>query len=396
MKRKIVDLNILIPLYCMILAFAGCNDTEINITNKVECDLVKQAYHKLSTNNIYNAYKVVTSIDTAIQATSEKCMMENLKNLNAEYGCVIVMETSTGKINALVNLSKTDSCTYQDRLNHAVCSTIEPGSLFHIYDVMQLLEDHYVDTSTVVDYKGKYVFNEHTVTDNHILDLDSISISNAFIYSSKTVFAKEINKYYSEKPAFFQKDFKKLGFNKKLDIPFESQGISNISTPLDKNWSNNSLVYQSIGYEISISPIQILTFYNAIANHGEMVKPLFLSQITNEKGQKKVYKKEVLQPKICSDKTLKKLQALLEKTVSEGSSNCAYSSKIKIAGKQATLIDLKAAHQNTNDYYSAFVGYFPSDKPKYTAIVVVYKPSDFYYGISGKIFKEMADGLNIN
>lgn len=396
MKRKIVDLNILIPLYCMILAFAGCNDTEINITNKVECDLVKQAYHKLSTNNIYNAYKVVTSIDTAIQATSEKCMMENLKNLNAEYGCVIVMETSTGKINALVNLSKTDSCTYQDRLNHAVCSTIEPGSLFHIYDVMQLLEDHYVDTSTVVDYKGKYVFNEHTVTDNHILDLDSISISNAFIYSSKTVFAKEINKYYSEKPAFFQKDFNKLGFNKKLDIPFESQGISNISTSLDKNWSNNSLIYQSIGYDISISPIQILTFYNAIANHGEMVKPLFLSQITNEKGQKKVYKKEVLQPKICSDKTLKKLQALLEKTVSEGSSNCAYSSKIKIAGKQATLIDLKAAHQNTNDYYSAFVGYFPSDKPKYNAIVVVYRPSDFYYGISGKIFKEMADGLNIN
>ena len=380
----------------MILAFAGCNDTGINITNKVECDLVKQAYHKLSTNNIYNGYKVVTSIDTAIQATSEKCMMENLKNLNAEYGCVIVMETSTGKINALVNLSKTDSCTYQDRLNHAVCSTIEPGSLFHIYDVMQLLEDHYVDTNTVVDYKGKYVFNENTVTDNHILDLDSISLSNAFVYSSKSVFAKEINNYYSKKPAFFQKDFKKLGFNKKLDIPFENQGISKISTPLDKNWSNNSLVYQSIGYEISISPIQILTFYNAIANHGEMVKPLFLSQITNEKGQKKVYKKEVLQPRICSDKTLKKLQALLEKTVSEGSSTCAYSSKIKIAGKQATLIDLKAAHQNTNEYNSAFVGYFPSDKPKYTAIVVVYKPSDFYYGISGRIFKEMADGLNIN
>jgi len=396
MKRKIVDLNILIPLYCMILAFAGCNDTEINITNKVECDLVKQAYHKLPRNSIYNGYKVVTSIDTAIQATSEKCMMENLKNLNAEYGCVIVMETSTGKINALVNLSKTDSCTYQNRLNHAVCSTIEPGSLFHIYDVMQLLEDHFVDTSTVVDYKGKYVFNENTVTDNHILDLDSISLSNAFVYSSKSVFAKEINNYYSKKPVFFQKGFKKLGFDKKLDIPFENQGISNISTPLDKYWSNNSLVYQSIGYEISISPIQILTFYNAIANHGEMVKPLFLSQITNEKGQKKVYKKEVLQPKICSDKTLNKLQALLEKTVSEGSSNCAYSSKIKIAGKQATIIDLKAADQNTNDYYSAFVGYFPSDKPKYTAIVVVYKPSDFLYGISGRIFTEIANRLNIN
>jgi cell division protein FtsI (penicillin-binding protein 3) len=396
MKQQAFNLNIFIPLYFMILAFAGCNDTEINIPNKVECDLVKQAYHKLPTNNIYDGYKVATSIDTAIQAISEKCLMQNLKNLNAEYGCVIVMETSTGKINALVNLSKTDSLTYENQLNNAVCSTIEPGSLFHIYDVMQLLEDNYVDTNTVVEYKGKYIFNGNTVTDNHILDLDSISLSNAFVYSSKTVFAKAINTYYGKNPVFFQKDFQKLGFHKKLDIPFDNQGISKISTPLDKYWSNNSLIYQSIGYEISISPFQILTFYNAIANHGEMVKPLFLSQITNEKGQKKVYKKEVLQPKICSDKTLNKLQALLEKTVSEGSSNCAYSSKIKIAGKQATLIDLKAADQNTNDYYSAFVGYFPSDKPKYTAIVVVYKPSDFYYGISGRIFTEIANRLNIN
>jgi len=395
MKQQAFNLNIFIPLYFMILAFAGCNDTEINIPNKVECDLVKQAYHKLPTNNIYDGYKVATSIDTAIQAISEKCLMQNLKNLNAEYGSVIVMETSTGKINALVNLSKTDSLTYENQLNNAVCSTIEPGSLFHIYDVMQLLEDNYVDTNTVVEYKGKYVFNENTVTDNHILDLDSISISNAFIYSSKTVFAKEINTYYSEKPAFFQKDFKKLGFDKKLDLPFESQGISKISTPLDKYWSNNSLIYQSIGYEISISPFQILTFYNAIANHGEMVKPLFLSQITNEKGQKKVYKKEVLQPKICSDKTLKKLQALLEKTVSEGSSHCAYSSKIKIAGKQAT-IDLNAAPQNTNNYYSTFVGYFPSNKPQYTAMVIVYKPADFLYGISGRIFTDIANRLNIN
>jgi cell division protein FtsI (penicillin-binding protein 3) len=102
-----------------------------------------------------------------------------------------------------------------------------------------------------------------------------------------------------------------------------------------------------------------------------------------------------LQPKICSDRTLKKLQALLEKTVSEGSSNCAYSSKIKIAGKQAT-IDLNVASQNTNNYYSTFVGYFPSNKPQYTAMVVVYKPSDFYYGISGRIFTDIANHLNIN
>jgi cell division protein FtsI (penicillin-binding protein 3) len=350
----------------------------------------------LPTNSIYKGYKVATSIDTAIQAISGKCLMQNLKNLNAEYGCVIVMETSTGKINALVNLSKTDSLTYENKLNNAVCNTIEPGSLFHIYDVMQLLEDKLIDTNAVLKYDGKYVFNGNTITDNHILDLDSISLSNAFVYSSKTVFAKAINTYYGKNPVFFQKDFQKLGFNKKLDIPFDNQGISKILTPFDKNWNQNSLIYQSIGYEISISPIQILTFYNAIANHGEMVKPLFLSQITNEKGQKKVYKKEVLQPKICSDKTLKKLQALLEKTVGEGSSHCAYSSKIKIAGKQATIIDLKAADQNTNDYYSAFVGYFPSDKPEYTAIIVVYKPSDFYYGISGKIFTEIANRLNIN
>jgi cell division protein FtsI (penicillin-binding protein 3) len=138
-----------------------------------------------------------------------------------------------------------------------------------------------------------------------------------------------------------------------------------------------------------------LTFYNAIANHGEMVKPLFLSQITNESGQVKVYPKEVLLPKICSDSTLKKLHALLEKTVSEGSSHCAYSSKIKIAGKQAT-IDLNADHQNTNNYYSTFVGYFPSNKPQYTAMVVVYKPADFLYGISGRIFTEIANRLNIN
>jgi cell division protein FtsI (penicillin-binding protein 3) len=395
MKQQAFNLNIFIPLYFMILAFAGCNDTEINIPNKVECDLVKQAYHKLPTNSIYNGYKVATSIDTAIQAISEKCLMQNLKNLNAEYGCVIVMETSTGKINALVNLSKTDSLTYENKLNNAVCNTIEPGSLFHIYDVMQLLEDKLIDTNAVLKYDGKYVFNGNTITDNHILDLDSISLSNGFVYSSKTVFAKAINTYYGKNPVFFQKDFQKLGFNKKLDIPFDNQGISKILTPFDKNWNQNSLIYQSIGYGISLTPIQILTFYNAIANHGEMVKPLFLSQITNESGLVKVYPKEVLLPKICSDSTLKKLHALLEKTVSEGSSHCAYSSKIKIAGKQAT-IDLNVASQNTNNYYSTFVGYFPSNKPQYTAMVVVYKPADFLYGISGRIFTEIANRLNIN
>jgi cell division protein FtsI (penicillin-binding protein 3) len=241
-------------------------------------------------------------------------------------------------------------------------------------------------------YDGKYLFNGNTITDNHILDLDSISLSKAFEISSKTVFAKEINKHYCKNPTSFQKNFHKLGFDKKLDIPFQNQGIPNVLTPLNNKWNNNSLVYQSMGYGIFLTPLQILTFYNAIANHGEMVKPLFLSKIININGKEKVYKKEILQSSTCSPTTLKKLQALLENSVNKGSSNCAYSSKIKIAGKQAT-VDINSPLKNTNEYYSAFVGYFPINKPKYTAMVLVYRPAEFYYGISGKIFREMADSF---
>ena len=373
-----------------------CKNNYIKIDKQLECDLTQQAYFPNSIDSIPDGYKVTTPIDSIIQSVSKNCLLSSLKKLNAEYGCVIVMETSTGKIKALVNLSKTDSYTYENKTNYAVSVAMEPGGLFHIYNLMQLLEDKFLDTNSILKYDGKYVFNGNTINDNSILDLDSISFSKAFELSSKTVFAKEINKYYSKNPTSFQKDFHKLGFDKKLDIPFQNQGIHDVFTPLNNKWNNNSLVYQSMGYGISLTPLQLLTFYNAIANNGEMVKPLFLSKIININGQVKEYKKEILQSSICSPTTLKKLQALLENSVDKGSSNCAYSNKIKIAGKQATIIDTKAAYQNTNDYYSAFVGYFPSDKPKYTAIVVVYKPSDFYYGISGRIFKEMADGLNIN
>jgi cell division protein FtsI (penicillin-binding protein 3) len=392
MKYRIFKLNSYLSLLFITIALISCKNKDLEIEKQVEFDLVKQAFNNSPEFNILNDYKVFTNLDTVIQSNLEKCLLINLQNLKAAYGCVIVMETSTGKIKALVNLSKTDSSNYENKTNYAVCNTIEPGSLFHIYDVMQLLEDKLIDTNALLKYDGKYLFNGNTITDNHTLDLDSISLSNAFVYSTKTVFAKAINTYYGKNPVFFQKYFQKLGFSKKLDIPFVNQGISKISIPIDKNWNQNSLVYQSIGYGISFTPIQILTFYNAIANHGEMVKPLFLSQITNESGQVKAYHKEVLLPKICSNNTLKKLQALLEKTVSVGSSNCAYSNKIKIAGKQATK-DINSPLKNTNEYYSAFVGYFPINKPKYTAMVLVNSRAEFYYGISGKIFREMADSF---
>ncbi|MCW8968414.1 MAG: penicillin-binding transpeptidase domain-containing protein, partial [Flavobacteriales bacterium] len=226
------------------------------------------------------------------------------------------------------------------------------------------------------------------------------SIKESFIKSSNVAISKEINRVYAKDPQKFIDRLNKMYVNKKLGIEISGEGTPYIKNTSDKSWSGITLPWMSIGYEVELTPLNILTFYNAVANNGKMVKPKFVKEIRHRGKLVRKIETEVLNPSICSEKTIKMVKEMLEGVVQEGTATNLKNDVYKIAGKTGTAQiankklgykykkDIKVSHQ------ASFVGYFPADNPKYTCIVVVNAPSKgVYYGnlVAGPIFKEVAD-----
>jgi cell division protein FtsI (penicillin-binding protein 3) len=189
------------------------------------------------------------------------------------------------------------------------------------------------------------------------------------------------------------------GLNKKLGLGFNGEGRPYIPQPSDKSWSRVTLPWMAFGYNVSVTPLQTLTYYNAVANNGEMVKPLFVSEIKEWNTSIKKFDKVILNPKICSQETIDKLKAVLANVVKKGTGNKLYSKDFSMAGKTGTAQVNYAKAGGAEKYYSSsFVGYFPADEPKYSCIVVVHKPNtanNNYYGadVAGPVFKRIAQKI---
>lgn len=323
--------SILIILMLALLLISG-KKLALEISPKLENELCKSAYYPSKNRN--TDYVVTTFIDSAIQKQANKSLLESLKEYDADYGCVLIMETSTGKIRSMVNLTKHKNCKYKDTLNYAVYEFAEPGSFIKTFDVMALLEDEKADTSTVYSsHKGEVKFYGQKVRDSHKGGYGDLSLGNAFLYSSNTIFAQAIEKAYSNNPKQFIDKFNEYGLNQDLGLVFANTNNQFIPQPNSNEWLPISLPWISFGYGLSLSPIKILTYYNAIANNGEMVKPLFLSEIKNASGNSKSYSKSVLNPKICSENTIAILQDLLRKVVTDGTGSSCKINKVAISGK---------------------------------------------------------------
>lgn len=347
-----------------------------------------------------DGYDIYTTIDVNVQDIAHHALLKQLEYYEAEHGCVVVMEVKTGEIKAISNLGRTSKGTYYEKLNYAIGESHEPGSTFKVMALMAALEDKVVDTATIVDTKrGVKTFYRRKIYDSHHGGYGEISVAKALEVSSNIGLATIIDENYSEKPKRFLKYMDKWSLNKTLGLPIIGEGKPVIPKPGDKLWSKNALPSMAYGYNLRLTPLQTLTFYNAIANNGVMVKPRFLKAVKEFDKTIESFEKEVINPKICSNKTLGEMQEILKNVVERGTGKRLYSPYFSMAGKTGTAQAeywMKDWKENKR-YVSSFAGYFPAEKPKYSCIVVVHKPSTKkgYYGadVSGPVFKSVAQKI---
>lgn len=348
-----------------------------------------------------DGYDVISTIDVYIQDIAHHALLKQLEEYGAEHGCVVVMETKTGHVKAISNLGRNEkSGNYYETINYAVAESHEPGSTFKLVDMIALLDDNKVDTSKVFDSRGGVItYRGDKVRDSHEGGYGKISLGKGFEVSSNTILVQAVYENYKNNPQEFIDRINKMGLNKPLGLPFQGEGKPIVHQTTDKNWNPNILPWMAFGYSVAMTPIQTLTLYNAVANNGEMVKPQFVSEIKEWNKTIKKYDKQVINPKICSDETIKKLKSLLLNVVKRGTGAKLYSKDFSMAGKTGTAqANYGTNGGNDKHYISSFVGYFPAENPKYSCIVVVHKPNtsmNNYYGadVAGPVFKRIAQKI---
>ncbi len=247
------------------------------------------------------------------------------------------METATGEIKAISNLGRTSKGKYFEKRNYAVWESHEPGSTFKLASLMAVLDDKYIDTSTVVDTeKGRIYVNNRKVEDSKHGGYGEISAARVFEVSSNVGIVKLIKKYYDHQPEKFIEKIEKYGFTKPIGFQIKGEGKPYIPKPSDKAWSKISLEWMAWGYGISVTPMQTLMFYNAVANNGVMVKPRFVKELRREDKAEKVFETEVINPRIASQETINKIRKVMENVVIKGSADGIYSPNFSMAGKTGT------------------------------------------------------------
>ncbi len=347
-----------------------------------------------------DGYDVYTTLSVNIQDIAHHALLQQLEFYQAEHGCVVVMEVATGEIRAISNLGKTANGGYYEKLNYAVGESHEPGSTFKVMALMAALEDKVIDTSTIVDTKkGRKIFYGRAITDSKHGGYGKISAARALEVSSNIGLATIIDEHYSKNPEKFINRIKSWSLHEPLGLPILGEGKPVIPSPGDDIWSKNALPSIAYGYNMELTPLQTLTFYNAIANNGVMVKPRFIKSVKELDRHIETFDKYVINNKIASDKTIKEMQEILKNVVVRGTGSSLYSPYFSMAGKTGTAKTeyWKKDWNENKRYVSSFAGYFPAENPKYSCIVVIHKPSvqKGFYGadVSGPVFKRIAQKI---
>jgi cell division protein FtsI (penicillin-binding protein 3) len=342
---------------------------------------------------------IVTTINVNIQDIAHHALLLQLEKFKADHGTVIVMETKTGEIKAISNLGRTKSGKYYERLNYAIGESHEPGSTFKLMSMVVALEDKVIDSSTVIDTEnGKWKVGRRIVRDSHHGGYGKITASQVLEKSSNVGIAKIIQNNYKNNPQKFIDGLSKLEVGFKLNLPIIGEGKPYIPTPKNKDrWSKITLPWMSFGYGVSITPLQTLTFYNAIANNGKMVKPMFVKAIKQQDEVLKVFETEVINNKICSQSTINKVNKMLQNVVKRGTATNIYNKDYFLAGKTGTCLVDYGKNGDKPQYIASFAGFFPADNPKYSCIVVIHKPDTNlgYYGntVAAPVFARIAQKL---
>ncbi len=351
-----------------------------------------------------------TTIDINIQDVAENALLKTLIKNNASHGCAILMEVKTGKIKAIANLTrdgKDSTGSYSENLNYAIGYATEPGSTFKLASYLAVIDDYDLSLNEKIHVgNGEVTYYTKTIKDSHAPETAILTLQRAFEVSSNCAAAKTIMKYYSKNPQKYVDKINSFHLNKKLGLSILGEAAPLIKNPNNKNdWSGITLPQMSYGYETLITPLQILTLYNAIANNGKMIRPRFENEIKRNGVTVKTFSTEVISEQIVKPATVIKAKKMLEGVVENGSGKGLNITAFKVGGKTGTAqianVGVKKVAGKTlyggvgeRKYQASFVGYFPADNPLYTCIVVINSPSNgIYYGglVAGPVFKEIAE-----
>ena len=345
-----------------------------------------------------NGKDIYTSIDAKIQDVAEealrRCLMEN----EAMQGCVIMMDVKSGFIEVMASLKyNPKKKKYEESYNFAIAENVEPGSTFKAITMTALLENdpHFnVDRVLNLGNTGKMKFHNRIMTDSHVVGEGHPTIKQCFWESSNIAFGYLTTEAFENNPQRFIDLIYKTKINEPLNLDIKGEGKPYIKSTDSRLWSKVSLPWMSIGYELTVTPITLLTYYNAIANNGRMVKPQFVKEIRRGNEVVRRFDTIVINEQIASPRTIKTLQSLLRGVVENGTAKALNKCAFQVAGKTGTAQIASNGSYNKKNYTASFVGYFPADDPKYTCIVVISNPmGGKYYGasVSAPVFKEIAE-----
>jgi len=343
---------------------------------------------------------ILSTIDVNFQDVAQQALKAELVKSQADHGCVILMEVATGEIRAIANFTRTKDGDYQEKLNYAISDATEPGSTFKLATYMTLLDQHKIDTSSTVDGEGgkSHVIpgnNKYTVTD--VEHNGIISAKEAFEFSSNVAAAKFVYKYYNSNPSEFTDKLYSYHLNDQLGLQISGEGQPLIKTPRSRSWSKLTLPQMAYGYEEKLTPLQLLAFYNAVANNGKMIAPIFVREIQRMGNTVEQFHARVINPKVCSDETLGKLKGMLEGVVTDGNVRKIIKNPLyTVAGKTGTaqIANGSSGYGVNKLHQASFCGYFPADHPKYSMIVVINNPTVGSYLaalVAGPVFRQIAD-----
>ena len=354
---------------------------------------------------------LVTTLDVNLQDIVENALYKAVKAHRPKFGVAIVMEVKTGAIRAIANLGEwnpqggADTGVYDEVYNNAIGSATEPGSTYKLASIMSLLEDGYVDLDDLIELdSGVTQFYEEEMKDASPHFLDTVTVQKAFEMSSNVGIAKLMHKYYGEKnrEEKYLANLKKFHLNTRTGIEIAGEPVPYLKRVWndEDGWSGTTIPWMSIGYESTITPLQLLSFYNAVANDGIMMKPYLVSEV-QEYGEtvEKFPVKQIGRSRIASKGTIKKAKILLEGVVERGTAQKYKSDSYRFAGKTGTaqLGYKKIKNQQVVEGHQAsFAGYFPAENPKYSCIVLLNSPSSgIYYGgtVALPVFREIADKI---
>lgn len=347
-----------------------------------------------------NGDDLVTTLDVNMQDITQTALIRSCDAFQAEHGTAIVMEVKTGKIKAITNVSRTKEGWWED-YNYAVGVRVEPGSTFKLASMLALLEEKAVRLSDTVDIEGgKHKYSDVVLEDHERARKNLMTVKEAFSASSNVGVSKLVYNYFNDKRQKYIKHLQDFNLTIPTGIELEGEQPPNIKNADDATWSGITLPWMSVGYELEVTPLQLLTFYNAIANDGIMMKPYLVSEIRRYNETQKYFKPTIIKKQIASRDALAQARELLESVV-ELPGGTAYhlrTPQYRFAGKTGTAqlnYSKDKPGKHTGGYLGSFVGYFPADNPVYSCIVMVSKPKSGHYGgvVAAPVFREIADKL---